>query len=241
MDRNRSSNTAARVTVPCTRHRHRLLLSTLSPRPSLPVASARRLLCLLLRPQRRPSHPPLRFPSRIRHRRSQVEPRIHRRALLSRLTCSQLAIHNRIMVIRIPTLPTHTLQTEIPNNTLPETPTTPLTQQTAIASHSNSSTTLLASLSSKITVNLSPPLLLRRPPTRPSYPPVSVLESRCPRQLPTVIPINHSPVSLPNSVLEGSETPDRYSRPLCLRGAILLHTRRQVPATGPILPTRILP
>lgn len=145
------------------------------------------------------------------------------------------------MFIRIRTLPTHTLQTEIPNNTLPETPTTPLTQQTAIASHSSSSTTLLASLSSRITVNLSPPLLLRRLPTRPSSPPVSVLESRCPRQLPTGIPINHSPVSLPNSVLEGSEIPDRDSRPLCLRGAILLLTRRQVPATGPILPTRIPP
>ncbi len=145
------------------------------------------------------------------------------------------------MFIRIRTLPTHTLQTEIPNNTLPGTPTMPLTRQTAIASHSSSSTTLLASLSSKITVNLSPPLLLRLPPTRPSSPRVSVLASRCPRQLPTDIPINHSPVSLPNSVLENSEIPGQDTRPLCLRGAILLHTRRQAPATGPILPTRIRP
>lgn len=117
----------------------------------------------------------------------------------------------------------------------------PLTQQQAIASHSNSSTALLASPPSKPTVNLSPPLLLPLLPTPPSSLRVLVLASRCPRQLPTVIPIKHSPVSLPNSVLEGSEIPGRESRPLCLQGAILLRTRRQVPATGPILPTRTPP
>lgn len=117
----------------------------------------------------------------------------------------------------------------------------PLTEQQATASHSSSSTTPLASPSSQIIVNLSPPLLLPLLPTRPSSPGVSVLASRYRRQLPTVIPINHTPVSLPNSVLGGSEIPGWDLRPLCLRGAILLHTRRQVPATGPILPTRIPP
>jgi len=104
----------------------------------------------------------------------------------------------------------------------------------------SSSTTRLASPSSQITVNPSPPLL-RLPPTRSYSPRVSVSASRCPQQRQTIIPISHSPVPLPNSVLGGSEIPGWDLCPPCPRGAISLQISRQLPATGQILPIRIPP
>jgi hypothetical protein len=140
------------------------------------------------------------------------------------------------MLIRIPT---HMLQMDTPDSTLPGTLTTLLTQQQATVNHSSSPTSRLASLYSQTTVNLTLHHLLRLPPTRPSSPRASVSVSRCLHLLLTVIPISHPLVPLPNLVLEGSEIPGWVLLPLCLRGAILPHTHLPVPATDPILPPQI--